>query len=87
MAKDVDQMTVEELRAKAKTLHAVAFTVLGLAVVYVIALGVWWVTGRWTETQTLGLVPLVALLAAAWPAWSSRRQVLALLQQRTGGGS
>lgn len=87
MAKDADQMTVEELRAKAKSLRAVAFTVMGLAAVYALALLAWWVTGRWSGSQTLGVLPLIALLAAAWPAWTSRRQVLALLHERTGGGS
>lgn len=84
MPKDVDQMTIDELRAKEKTLRAVVRVVVGLAAVYAAALVLWWLTGRWTPTQTLGVVPLCALVAAAFPAWSSRRQVQALLRQRSG---
>lgn len=86
MPKDVDQMTIDELSAKDRSLRAVVSVVVGLAAVYAAALLFWWLTGRWTPTQTLGVVPLFALVAAAFPAWSSRREVQALLRQRSGAG-
>ena len=86
MKKDMDQMTLSELQAKEKSLTGVAYVILGLGVVYVLALVVFWLTGRWTSTQTLGLVPLLGLVAAGMPAWSSRRQVKLLIQRRSQAG-
>jgi hypothetical protein len=86
MPKDVDQMTIDELRARERSLRTVATVVSGLAGAYALALLVGWVTGRWAPSQTLGLVPLFALLAAAFPAWSSRRLVGAELQRRLDRG-
>jgi hypothetical protein len=86
MPKDMDQMSLTELQAKEKSLTAVAYVILGVGVVYALALVVFWLTGRWTDNQTLGLVPLVGLVAAGMPAWSSRRQLKALIQQRSQSG-
>jgi uncharacterized membrane protein YqjE len=86
MPKDMEQMTIDELRAKEKSLTGVSYVILGLGVVYVLALVVFWLTGRWTSTQTLGLVPLLGLVAAGMPAWSSRRQVKLLIQRRSQAG-
>ena len=86
MRKDMDQMTMSELQAKEKSLTGVAYVILGLGVVYVLALVVFWLTGRWTDNQTLGLVALVGLVAAGVPAWSGRRQVQALIRQRSQAG-
>lgn len=82
MPKDMDQMTLEELRGKERMLRAVARVVSGLAAAYALALVLGWLTGRWTPGQPLAVVPLFALLAAAFPAWSSRRLVAAELQRR-----
>jgi hypothetical protein len=87
MKKDMDQMTLSELQAKEKSLTGVAYVILGLGVVYVMALVVFWLTGRWTDNQTLGLVALVGLVAAGMPAWSGRRQVQALIRQRSQAGN
>lgn len=82
MRKELDEMSLSELQAKEKSLTGVAYVILGLGVVYVLALAVFWITGRWTDTQTLGLVPLLGLAAAGMPAWSSRQKLQALIQQR-----
>jgi hypothetical protein len=87
MRKDMDQMSLAELQAKEKSLSGVAYVILGMGVAYVLALVWFWLTGRWTSTQTLGVVPLLGLVAAGMPAWSGRRQVQALIQQRRQAGN
>lgn len=82
MAKSITESSIDDLNGKKKVLIGLMSVIGGLAIVYVATLLYFGYAGRWDQTKTISIVPLIGLIVSALPSIINLKAINAEIARR-----